>query len=254
MAAGSASEAIENRTHQPCHPVRETTAFLPHSEEERKFLNSLRLGERVLEAGETLIPEHSRGGELYTLLNGWGFRFKTLSDGRRQILNFLLPGDFIGLQHKMDVATAHGVQMLTPARVCRYARDSLWAIFKSQPGLAYNIVWLAAHEESLVDESLLSVGRRSAAESIAALLVTLYRRARPLYKDEGDGIPFPVTQQHISDALGLSLVHTNKTLRRLEGLGFHKIENGRLSILNAKAVKTPDVTLPDAPTSPRRII
>lgn len=254
MAAESSSEIILNQSSPRCHPIRESTAFLPHSEEETRFLNSLRVGERVLEAGETLIPEHSRGGELYTLLDGWGFRFKTLSDGRRQILNFLLPGDFIGLQQKMDIASAHGVEMLTPARVCRYARDSLGAIFKNQPGLAYNIVWLAAHEESLVDESLLSVGRRSAEESIAALLITLYRRARALYKNEGEGIPFPVTQQHISDALGLSLVHTNKTLRRLERLGFHKIENGRLIILNAQAVKTLVDVSPDLPTPPRRII
>ena len=84
------------------------------------------------------------------MLSGWGFRFKTLSDGRRQILNFLLAGDFIGVQQKMADAAAHGVVMLTDALLCVFRRDALWELHKQQPSMGFNLTWLTAHEESLV--------------------------------------------------------------------------------------------------------
>ena len=88
------------------------------------------------------VSEGQANAPLFTLLSGWAFRFKTLSDGRRQILNFLLPSDFIGVRQKMADASAHGVQALTDA--------------------------------------LLSVGRRSAEERIATLLLTHEIVARPV--------------------------------------------------------------------------
>ena len=81
------------------------------------------------------------------------------------------------------------------------------------------MTWLAAQERGLIDENLLSVGQRNAAESIAMLLIQHYRRAERLQLGHTDSVPFPYTQQHIADALGLSLVHTSKTLSRLKKMG-----------------------------------
>lgn len=222
----------------PCRecPLRECGAYQPNSQEEIDFIESIKTGERNLEAGDELIAEHSENADLYTLLSGWGFRFRTLSDGRRQILNFLMPGDLIGLQQKMDVEASHGVQMLTSSVVCRFSRDSLWRVFSSHPSLGYDVTWLAAHEESMIDENLLSAGRRTAAERMASFLIRFYRRAFPIYGRKGKGIPFPINQQHISDALGLSLVHTNKTLRRLYRLGLFEIKDGWLRLVDVDAL------------------
>jgi CRP-like cAMP-binding protein len=105
--------------------------------------------------------------------------------------------------------------------------------------MGFNVTWLTAHEESLVDDNLLSVGRRSAQERIATLLIQLYKRMAALHHGTSsqDGVPFPLTQQHIADSLGLSLVHTNKTLRKLEKLGLHHIEGGRLYLRDVKALE-----------------
>ena len=160
-----------------------------------------------------------------------------MSDGRRQILSFLLAGDFIGVQQKMGDAAAHGVDTLTDALFCVFRRDSLWEIHRRSPSMGFNVTWLTAHEESLVDDTLLSVGRRSAEERIASLLILLFKRAAALQADNGvSGVPFPLTQQHIADGLGLSLVHTNKTLRKLEARGLHRIASGRLQLRDAKAL------------------
>ena len=121
--------------------------------------------------------------------------------------------------------------------LCVFRRDALWEFHRSAPTLGFAITWLTAHEESLVDDTLLSVGRRSAEERIATLLVLLFKRVAALLPDaDAKGVPFPLTQQHIADGLGLSLVHTNKTLRKLERRGLHRIDDGRLYLLDVKAL------------------
>ena len=218
-------------------PLRALRLFNTHSEAELALIESLKKDQIVLSPDSIIIDEGQTDAPLYTLLNGWAFRYKTLSDGRRQILNFLLPGDFIGVQQKMGDAAAHGVHSLTEVTLCVFRRDALWEFHRTAPTLGFAITWLTAHEESLVDDTLLSVGRRSAEERIATLLVLLFKRASALLPDAGaDGVPFPLTQQHIADGLGLSLVHTNKTLRKLERRGLHRIEEGRLHLLDVRAL------------------
>lgn len=224
---------------RPCLlcPLRAMPLFLPHSDLELALVQSLKRSELRIGSEATLIHEGQTDAPLYTLLSGWAFRFKTLSDGRRQILSFLLAGDFIGVQQKMREASAHGVVTLTDAVLCVFQRDALWELHRRSPSMGFNITWLTAHEESLVDDTLLSVGRRNAEERIATLLILLFKRAAALQVDGGAaGVPFPLTQQHIADGLGLSLVHTNKTLRKLERLGLHHISNGHLFMRDVKAL------------------
>jgi CRP-like cAMP-binding protein len=218
-------------------PLRPLSLFQAFEGSELELVQSLKRRDMHLPVGHTLIQEGQVDAPLYTLQQGWAFRFKTLSDGRRQILNFLLAGDFIGVQQKMGDAAAHGVETLTETVFCVFQRDSLWEIHRRSPSMGFNITWLTAHEESLVDDTLLSVGRRSAEERIATLLILLFKRAAALQTDAGaSGVPFPLTQQHIADALGLSLVHTNKTLRKLERRGLHHLEEGRLYMRDVKAL------------------
>jgi CRP-like cAMP-binding protein len=207
---------------------------MPNSADEIALVQSLKRRELSVGPGELLIQEGQSEAALFTLLTGWAYRFKTLSDGRRQILNFLLPGDFIGVQQKMVAVAAHGVMSLTHAVLCVFQRDALWELHRQSPAMGFNVTWLSAREESLVDEGLLSVGRRSAEGRISALLMLLFKRAAGRQMDGGaDGVPFPLTQQHVADALGLSLVHTNKTMRKLERGGLYHIAHARLHILDA---------------------
>ncbi len=218
-------------------PLRRHALFEKPTDEELVLVQSLKRREHRLPAGETLIHEGQTDAPLYTLLEGWAFRYKTLSDGRRQILSFLLAGDFIGVQQKMGDAAAHGVDTLTDTAFCVFQRDSLWELHRRSPTMGFNITWLTAHEESMVDDTLLSVGRRSAEERIASMLILLFKRAAALQDDAGrEGVPFPLTQQHVADGLGLSLVHTNKTMRKLERRGLHHIEGGRLHLRDVRAL------------------
>lgn len=222
---------------QAC-PLRALPLFTDHSAAEVALIESLKREQIVVQADRAIIHEGQTDAPLYTLLSGWAFRFKTLSDGRRQILNFLLPGDFIGVQQKMGDASPHGVQALTDVVLCVFQRDAVWELHRAAPTLGFSVTWLTAHEESVVDDTLLSVGRRNAEERIATLLVVLYKRVAALTPDVDPalGVIFPLTQQLIADGLGLSLVHTNKTLRKLERRGLHHIEDGRLHLLDVNAL------------------
>ena len=241
---------------QAC-PLRALPLFTDHAPAEVALIESLKREQILVQAERSIIHEGQTNAPLYTLLSGWAFRFKTLSDGRRQILNFLLPGDFIGVQQKMGDASAHGVQALSDVVLCVFQRDALWELHRSAPTLGFSVTWLTAHEESVVDDTLLSVGRRSAEERIATLLVVLYKHAAALTPDadvQTLGVPFPLTQQHIADGLGLSLVHTNKTLRKLERRGLHRIEDGRLHLLDLHALTRIADLYGDGRPAPRPLI
>jgi CRP-like cAMP-binding protein len=250
-------------------PLRTLPLFLPDSREDIALIQSLKRGESTFASGATLIAEGQEDCGLYTLLEGWAFRYKTLSDGRRQILNFLLPGDFVGVQQKMTDAASHGVEAITAVRACTFSRDALWELHKRRPSIGFNITWITAHEESLVDDNLLSTGRRSAQERLATALILLYKRVKAL---EGVGFPehsrprrsgklgrssavyFPLTQQHLADALGLSLAHVNKTLRKLEKRGSLSITDAVLTLHNTEDVQRLADVYGDGTAQPRPII
>jgi CRP/FNR family transcriptional regulator, anaerobic regulatory protein len=217
-------------------PLRDTGAFSANTDAEIEFIEHMKKREIRVGAGCSILREGDDRKELYTLLSGWAFRYRTLSDGRRQIFNFLLPGDFIGLQHKLDARHPHGVETLTESTLCVFPSDRLWDLYRTHPALGFDITWLTAHEELIVDENLLSVGRRSAAERIATLLIHLYKRAERVGMVEPNGLRLPLNQQHIADALGLSLVHTNKTLKRLHAAGLYTLKDGWLKLVNPAAM------------------
>jgi CRP-like cAMP-binding protein len=225
--------------HLSCYEcaLRGSGLFKKVAPEELHTINETKKEHIALPAGAEIIRAGDDSVELYTLYSGWAFRYKTLPDGRRQILNFLLPGDLLGLQAAMFDAAMHGIEALTPVQLCKLPRRDIWTLFSEMPGLAFDVAWLGSREESLVDENLTSVGRRTAAERVAALIVMLYKRLNVLGMVDGETFDFPLTQQHIADALGMSLVHTNKTLARLRRLGMFSMSNGTLTLSNPRVLQ-----------------
>jgi CRP-like cAMP-binding protein len=219
----------------PSCPLRANGPFKQYGDRDISFLDELKKDHIGAAAGRDIVNAGDENPPLYTLFSGWAFRYKMLPDGRRQILNFLLPGDPIGFQGHMFDAAAHSVQALTDVELCSFHRGKIWELFRAHPELAFDLTWLTAREECLVDESLLTVGRRTAVEAVGVLLIQLYKRADALGLQKNGGVQFPLTQTHIADALGLSLVHTNKSLRKLAKLGLHEIKNGALTLLNGRA-------------------
>jgi CRP-like cAMP-binding protein len=223
----------------PCHDceLRACGLFKPVTAEELASIQDIKNAHLDMPAGSEIIRIGDPAPEVYTLYAGWAFRYKMLPDGRRQILAFLMPGDLLGLQAAMFDAALYGMEALTDIQLCVLPRKRLWGLFGKMPGLAFDVAWLGSRSESFVDENLTSVGRRTAAERVAALIVTLYKRAKVLGMADNETFAFPLTQQHIADALGLSLVHTNKTLAKLRRMGMFKQVNGTMTLLNPRVLE-----------------
>ena len=210
-------DKVRQTRRYPCEkcPLRLLETFRPFEPEELAFISRFKRGELSVERGATVLSEGTRSVHLYTVLLGLGFRYKLLPDGRRQILNYLLPGDLIGLQSSLMGEMQHSVEALSPMLLCVFQRSQLPELYRNYPGLAFDITWIAAREEQMLDENLLSIGRRTALERTAYLIAFVAARALAAGYSLQPKMELPLTQQHIADTLGLSLVHTNKTIRKL---------------------------------------
>jgi CRP-like cAMP-binding protein len=218
-------------------PLRSLRIFRPFENQELVFVRKFKKGELAVDKGATVLVEGNHSAHLYTVLSGWGFRYKLMSDGRRQILNYVMPGDLIGLQGSLMGEMRHSVESLSPMLLCMFERDQLHELYRGHPGLAYDITWLASREEQMLDENLLSIGRRTAMERAAYLISFISSRAQSTELNGRRSIQIPITQQHIADTLGLSLVHTNKTIRKLAQRNLIAWRDGGCSVLDADALR-----------------
>jgi CRP/FNR family transcriptional regulator, anaerobic regulatory protein len=200
-------------------PLRKQPLFIALTDEELDFMGRFKTGELNVDPGTTILLEGSNTPHLYTVFSGMGTRYTTLENGRRQVINFLFPGDFIGLQAGLMGEMKHSINASTPMVLCVFKRDDLWSLFRAQPGRAYDLTWIAAVEEHFLGETIATLGQRDAAQRIAWAFLRIEKRLSALglgrIGPQGSSVPMPFRQQDLADALGLSLVHTNKTLGRL---------------------------------------
>ncbi len=195
-----------------CDGLRQPPADL------RLWIAAFRQGEARYVRGEQVFDQGARPKHLYTVLSGVLMRTRLLEDGRRQVINFMFPGDFIGLQAALDGEMSHAVEAVTSVTLCAFSRDRFFDMVASQPRLAFDMTWLSAHEEAALEEHIVSLGQRNARERMAALAVFLVQRALDTGLAPDGTLTITVTQGQIADMLGLSLVHTNRTLQTLRRL------------------------------------
>ena len=216
----------------PCFecPLLECEGLRPLDKGQLKFMQDFKQGEFTIDKGTQSLVQGSISPHVYTLLMGVLFRYRILEDGRRQIVNFVFPGDLIGLQGAMDDPLLHGCEALTDATLCVFSRDRIIELFAEQPRLGYDLTWLAAKEESALEEHLVSIGRRTAQERLVYLAVFLIERGIATGLVKKSSLEISITQSQISDTLGLSLVHTNRTLQALRKKGLVNWTLGSISI------------------------
>ncbi len=166
--------------------------------------------------------------KIYLIYSGWAFRYRLLRDGRKQIINFALPGDYLGVSFSQSDGMRFGATAVTDLEVGIVSYASFTRAFGERPDLAIQAASVIEREAILVEEALVAVGKLTARQRIAWLIVDICRRWRDAVASEDGLQDFPFTQNHIADALGLSLVHVNKSLRALKLVGLIKIEGGKI--------------------------
>ncbi|SIT90289.1 cAMP-binding domain of CRP or a regulatory subunit of cAMP-dependent protein kinases [Yoonia rosea] len=232
-------------------PLRLQHQFLPMSQDEVNAMQRFKVGELVVDAGAPILMQGSNSPQLFTALHGMGLRYKYLENGKRQVVNFILPGDFIGLQAGVMGEMGHSVEATTKMTLCVFDRSAIWNFFKDNPERAFSVTWLAAIEEHFLGDALATVGQRDALQSVAWALAKVYLRGQQLNMVSKSQMPLPFRQQDLADALGLSLVHTNKTLAKLRDRQLAQWSDGVLSIADidklAAIAMIEDTTVPPRP-------
>lgn len=182
-------------------------------------------------ARKTLFCEGEPASAVFNVTAGAVRLSKVLADGRRQILGFALPGDFLGLA-EVAVWPFSG-EALGPVTACRFARDAHHDLVEAKPHLLRRLHDYATHELTMAQEQIVLLGRRTAAERLAAFLLTMRRRWAVTNGAASVTVPLPMGRQDIADYLGLTI----ETVSRM----FQKLVRARLIVIVPDGVRLLDV-------------
>ena len=182
--------------------------------------------------GRDLVHQGQAEQSAYILISGWACSYKLLQDGQRQIVDFHVPGDFLGLRSVLLHLSDHSIEPVTDIEVTEVHRSDLLQAFAQTPRLATAVLWAASRDEAVVVEHLVDIGRRNAAERMAHFLLELGARLTLVGMGSKEGYACPLTQYLLADALGLSAVHVNRVLRQLREGGMLTFRDGYVQFVN----------------------
>ncbi|CAA9506600.1 MAG: cAMP-binding proteins - catabolite gene activator and regulatory subunit of cAMP-dependent protein kinases [uncultured Sphingomonadaceae bacterium] len=191
---------------------------------------------REVGEGETLVHAGDQLSNSTVLLDGIVGRVRDLSDGRRQIIDLHVPGDFYDLHAFLLKKLEHGIDALTPIRIAVMPHERLKIITERWPHLT-RLLWTATLFDGAIQrEKILSIGRRSAISRLAHLLCELYVRLKVVELANGNSYPLALTQSQIADAAGLTQVHVNRTLKELRDRNIATVRGGVVTITDRAAL------------------
>ena len=192
---------------------------------------------RRIPAHKTVISEGEPLNESLLLLEGWLARAKGLSGGERQFTEIHVPGDFADLHSLTLKRLDHDVVALTPVRLVAVPHDELRRLTEEFPHIA-RIYWFSTNVDAAIHrEWAVSLGRRSALARTAHLFCELFERLKVVELTRGDSYDFPLTQDELATALGMTPVHINRTLQELRRQELIRLEHRQLTILDQDGLR-----------------
>jgi len=199
--------------------LRRLELIIDLPEEDRHAVLALPHRTRVVEASTYLTREGDVPTVCGVLGSGFAYRQKLTGDGVRQIVALHIPGDALDLQHLFLDMADHSVQMLTRGEVAFIPRKDLQDLVNARPLIRQAVLSSILVEGSIFREWVLNVGRRDARTRLAHLLCEFASRMEAQGLVDGEGFELPITQEQLADAVGLTPVHVNRTLKSLEADG-----------------------------------
>jgi len=230
MKNGYSHLRARTEKHTECRacPIRNLALFEAVKDELLDWTQKYRSQQYALDARRLLYRDGEIVNECFTLFQGWAMLYKMLPDGKRQILRIALPGDFLGFRTGHEPVN-HSAMAITDCVLCGFPGDRLNELFREQPEIFIKLISIQQHNMSQCYDHVLSVGQKSAIESIACMLIELYNRC--IERDttgQPDSIYFPLSQEEIADYAGITLVHVSRVIKELRDQGV--LDNGHRKI------------------------
>jgi CRP-like cAMP-binding protein len=216
--------------------ARKLAHFVPLAEEDFRVLDRLMEPDERFEADQDIVAEGQVPRSVFVLKEGMACRYRALSDGRRQIMTFLLPGDLCDLHVFLFKAMDHSIGTLTPVRIAAIAQADVLDMTVRHPRISVGLWWSTMQEAVMLRERIVSLGRRDAHARVAYLLCELVWRQQAIGQGRNDTITLPLTQSELADALGLTAVHINRVLQDLRQQNLLILEQRRLVLLDIDAL------------------
>ena len=207
-------------------------AFTRLSSDDRAALSQLSRNVRVVDARRDLITEGDRPRFVHLMLDGWACRYKQLPDGKRQIVSLFVPGDFCDVNVYILKCMDHSIGAITRLKVAMISPEEMNALTTERPRITQALWWHELVTAGIQREWTLNLGQRSAYERLAHLLIELYIRLEVVGRAQNGRCDFPLTQNDLADATGLTSVHVNRTLQELRRDGLIELERKQLHILD----------------------
>ena len=212
--------------------TKKLAAFVALSDGDLAVLARLHKRRRSFLAGRDLVHEGQTEQSAYVLAAGWVCSYKLQPHGKRQIIDFQIPGDFLGLRSILLRTSDHSFEPIVDIQAIEVPKGDLLDAFSETPRLATAILWAASRDEAMVVEHLVRLGSRDADKRLAHFLLELFSRLTLVGMADSAGYACPLSQYHLADALGLTSVHVNRTLRKLREAGLVTMREGRVEIMD----------------------
>ncbi len=205
-------------------PIRSASLFGELEEKHLDRARLLRSSQVTYTAGEYLYHEGDIPSKAYTLYEGWIILFKNLHNGDRQILRFALPGDFLCYKVGKNKAMDHSAIVVSDVTLCAFPIERFRDVISKLPELAFAITSITEATTERCHSSLTAIASYSAESKVAFLLLNLFLRELA-FKESDTCITFPITQEDIADALGLTSIHVNRVFQSLRKKGLIECKN-----------------------------
>lgn len=212
--------------------VRKLGAYVALSDPELAILESFHANRLTFVDKKDMVYEGQSDPSAYIIAKGWVCSYKLLRGGGRQIVDFQIPGDFIGLRSVLFRTSDHSIEPIRKVEASEVKIKDLLSAFGTSPRLATAVLWSASTDEAIVVERLVSLGRRNAVERVAHLLLELGARLKLVGLATRTSYECPLSQYLLADALGLSAIHINRVLRQLREEGLLTFRDGTVTFDN----------------------
>lgn len=211
---------------------RKLSAFVALTDVELAVLERLHQRRRSFVPGCEMVHQGQTAHAAYILSKGWVCSYKLQADGTRQIVDFQVPGDFLGLRSVLLRTSDHSFEPIVDVEAAEVLASDLLDAFAETPRLATAVLWAVSRDEAMVVEHLVGIGRRDASARMAHFFLELGARLALVGIGSMEGFDCPLTQYHLADTLGLSAVHVNRVLRQLRESDLVTFRDGHVTFHN----------------------
>ncbi len=226
----------ENRYDDPL--VARLERYIELSATDIYLLRSLADSEVIVKKRRDLVVDGYEFRKLCFVREGFAARYKLLHNGKRQIINLLMPGDVVGLPGSFLERATYSVVAVTELKLQVCALDAYVELCYRRPKFGLALSWLAVEEATAYADRLVDVGRRTSIERLARFLLEIHSRLMANGRAAADGFDLPFSQEVMSDALGLSVPHLNRMFAQLRADGLISLQDRHVKFCDMKAVQS----------------